>query len=153
MNETDRITISPPATGDRTAWAALWRDYLHFYGTSRGDDVFDWTWDRIVTGDADMHGRLAFQGPRAVGLVHFLYHRSFWGPQARCYLNDLFVLPEARGSGIAAALIREVQGHAAARGAAQVYWLTAEDNATARRLYDRVATKTPFIKYMCEVPA
>ena len=28
-----------------------------------------------------------------------------------------------------------------------VYWLTQEFNATARRLYDRVGRATPFIKY------
>ena len=28
-----------------------------------------------------------------------------------------------------------------------VYWLTQTSNATARRLYDRVGTATPFIKY------
>ena len=32
-------------------------------------------------------------------------------------------------------------------GAGNVYWMTQEFNATARLLYDRVATKTPFIKY------
>ena len=32
-------------------------------------------------------------------------------------------------------------------GAEAVYWLTAEDNYAGRMLYDRVATRTPFIKY------
>jgi hypothetical protein len=34
-----------------------------------------------------------------------------------------------------------------ALGADEVYWLTQEFNATARRLYDQVAKATPFIKY------
>ena len=44
-------------------------------------------------------------------------------------------------------LIEAVADAAKARGAASVYWLTAEDNYAGRMLYDRVAARTPFIKY------
>ena len=62
-------------------------------------------------------------------------------------MQDLFTLPEARGKGVARALIEAVADAAKARGAASVYWLTAEDNYAGRMLYDRVAARTPFIKY------
>lgn len=64
-----------------------------------------------------------------------------------CYLNDLFTEQTARGSGVARALIEAVYDAARERGAEQVYWTTQEFNSTARVLYDKVATKTPFIKY------
>ena len=44
-------------------------------------------------------------------------------------------------------LAQAVADAAKARGAASVYWLTAEDNYAGRMLYDRVAARTPFIKY------
>ena len=47
--------------------------------------------------------------------------------------------PSAKGAGVDAA--------ADARGADQVYWFTHANNETARRLYDRVARLTPFVKY------
>ena len=34
-----------------------------------------------------------------------------------------------------------------AAGSPGVYWLTQQDNLTAQQLYDRIATKTDFIKY------
>ena len=40
-----------------------------------------------------------------------------------------------------------VYAEADTRGADQVYWLTQDSNATARKLYDQVAKATPFIKY------
>jgi hypothetical protein len=40
-----------------------------------------------------------------------------------------------------------VYAEADAAGCPIVYWLTQDFNATARRLYDRVAHVTPFIKY------
>jgi hypothetical protein len=42
---------------------------------------------------------------------------------------------------------------AAAHGCGSVYWQTRQDNATARLLYDRVATYHGFIVYTLELPA
>ena len=64
-----------------------------------------------------------------------------------CYLQDLYTDPSVRGTGAGRALIEGVYAAAEAAGAPTVYWLTQDFNATARRLYDRVATLTPFIKY------
>jgi ribosomal protein S18 acetylase RimI-like enzyme len=52
-----------------------------------------------------------------------------------------------RGRGVGGALISAVKAHAAERGVSNVYWMTHETNATARRLYDRVARRTGFIEY------
>ena len=64
-----------------------------------------------------------------------------------CYLQDLFADPEVRGKGVGAALIEAVRKEAAKAGVTNVYWMTHETNETARRLYDRVAKQTGFIKY------
>jgi len=59
----------------------------------------------------------------------------------------MFVDPEARGGGYGAALIAHVAAEAKAAGSTRLYWLTHETNATARRLYDRVAQRSGFIQY------
>jgi GNAT superfamily N-acetyltransferase len=64
-----------------------------------------------------------------------------------CYLQDLFTVPEARGRGVARALIAHVAEAARAAGARRYYWLTQEHNTTARALYDRVAAFHGFIRY------
>ena len=48
---------------------------------------------------------------------------------------------------MAQALIEAVYVRAAQAGAARVYWQTHESNATAQRLYDRVAERSGFIVY------
>ena len=50
-------------------------------------------------------------------------------------MNDLFVVPEARGRGIGRALIEECRQRAREHGAAELVWETAPDNETAQRLY------------------
>ena len=53
-------------------------------------------------------------------------------------MNDLFVVAEARGSGIADALIAACLDEVRSHGAARLEWATAPDNARARGVYDRV---------------
>ncbi|MEO0360551.1 MAG: GNAT family N-acetyltransferase, partial [Pseudomonadota bacterium] len=61
--------------------------------------------------------------------------------------QDLYVDETVRGTGAGRALIEAVYAAADAAGAPSVYWLTQDFNHTARQLYDRIATVTPFIRY------
>jgi len=133
---------------DRAEWERLWDLYLEFYRSSVTDEVKDSSFARLMNDDPhDFNGFVAEADGRLVGLVHFLFHRHGWKIENVCYLQDLYALPETRGTGVGRALIEAVYAEADRRGAPQVYWLTQEDNATARRLYDRIATCTDFIKY------
>ena len=84
---------------------------------------------------------------RLIGLVHIIYHPHNWRVEDVCYLQDLYVDPNARGTGAGRALIETVYAAADANGTPSVYWLTQDFNETARKLYDRIATLTPCIKY------
>jgi GNAT superfamily N-acetyltransferase len=52
-----------------------------------------------------------------------------------------------RGTGAGRALIQAVYDAADQAGSPTVYWLTQDFNHTARKLYDRIGTLSPFIKY------
>jgi len=133
--------------GDRPQWQELWRGYQAFYEAdlTAGEDGL---WRRFMAASGDgPYCLVAVDGGKLLGLAHYLYHQSTWSDAPRCYLNDLFAAKEARGRGVGRALIEAVYARADAHGAAQVYWLTAQDNDTARRLYDSVASLTPFVKY------
>jgi len=140
--------IRPLGDADRPEWEPLWQGYLRFYETSVAPEVTETTWRRMMDPKQDPHGFCAVDDEgRLIGIVHYHFHRSTWTIGDYCYLQDLFVLPEARGSGAGRKLIEAVYDAAAARGASQVYWLTQDFNETARRLYDRIGELTPFIKY------
>ena len=62
-----------------------------------------------------------------------------------CHQQDLFTVDIARSRGVGRALIDCVR--AKAGGASRVYWNTGEANASARALYDKVATLTKFVQY------
>jgi GNAT superfamily N-acetyltransferase len=134
---------------DRDAWGSLFRAYVAFYRARVADDVIETTWQRLMAGGAGEPVGLVVVDDDDVpfGLAHILFHRSTWSATWYCYLEDLFVDPARRGSGGGRALIEAVYREADARQCTRTYWVTEESNATARALYDRVATKAPFVQY------
>jgi GNAT superfamily N-acetyltransferase len=79
--------------------------------------------------------------------VHHIRHRSCWTIGDYVYLQDLFVSPEARGSGVGRKLIEYVYALARAAGCSRVHWLTHETNTDAMLLYDRIADRSGFVQY------
>lgn len=141
-------TLRALAPSDFEAWRTLWTDYLTFYETSVSDAVKEATFARLLDpSEPAMQAILAELDGKPVGLVHYIFHRHTWRIEDVCYLQDLFIAPEARGRGVARTLILAVYDRAEAAGAGPVYWTTQEFNHTARALYDKVARLTPFIKY------
>lgn len=141
---TDIRALGPP---DREAWLRLWQAYQQFYRARIATEVTDYSWSRLVDPEGPLHGLGVFSDGRLTGFVHYLFHPSSWTIGDYCYLQDLFVAEEARGRGLARALIDAVSSAAKAEGADRVYWLTHESNTEARALYDRIATRSGFIQY------
>lgn len=69
---------------------------------------------------------------------------------ARCcgQLDDLFVLPEARGQGIARALIEAACTLGRTRGWSHLRWIVPEGDVAAIRLYDRIAARADWRSYV-----
>ncbi len=142
------LSIRPLRAEDEALWRGLWGGYLAYYKADLPDAVYTTTFARLLSGKrGEPHGLIAFAEGRAVGLTHYLYQRSCWKIDEDCYLQDLFTVPDARGKGVARALIHAAYAAADAAGNPGVYWLTQEFNYAGRMLYDRVGTKSPFILY------
>lgn len=149
-NFVPEIEIRAITSVDRQLWEPLWLGYLAFYEKTVPQEVTELTWDRLTTGH-DVRGLLALSSGEALGLVHFLHHPSTSNIGGNCYLQDLFVVPSARGKRIGRRLIAAVAQEAREERAALVYWQTEEFNGPARRLYERVAKRSPFIRYQIEL--
>ena len=148
---TNAVTIRPVARGDYDRWLPLWDGYNAFYEragpTALAPEITRTTWQRFFDAYEPVHALVAEEGGRLIGLTHYLFHRSTTAIEPSCYLQDLFTSEAARGKGVGRALIEAVYDAARAAGAPRVYWQTHETNATARRLYDRVADLSGFLVY------
>jgi len=148
IKETDVITIRPIVEADKPDWTRLWTAYLEFYETSVPAEVYDTSFTRLLSNDAqEFNGLIAEADGKPCGLVHYLFHRHMWKIENVCYLQDLYADPEVRGTGVGRRLIQAVYDAADAEGCPAVYWLTQDFNAQARLLYDRIGQLSPFIRY------
>ncbi|WP_434699201.1 GNAT family N-acetyltransferase [Pseudomonas sp. D1-1] len=142
-----QLEIRLVTAADHAAWLPLWQAYLRFYNTELPDAVSQSTWQRLLDDREPTHGALAWDGDTAVGLVHFIYHRSNWSIENSCYLQDLLVAEHCRGKGAGRQLIEFVYATAKADGCCKVHWLTHETNATAIQLYERIAERPGYIQF------
>lgn len=139
--------IIPLAKDDFEDWLPLWRDYQTFYKVDVPEETTRLTYARLTGKQEPMGGFIARDSSQAVGIVHWIMHRSCWRSSDSCYLEDLYVAHNARGGGVGRNLIEAVFAVARSRNCARVYWLTHETNAQAMLLYDKVAAKSGFLHY------
>jgi len=129
-------------------WLPLWRGYLEFYESTLPPEITANTFARLCDPAVkDMGGYIAFDGDVAVGIVHYIIHKTCWSDKDVCYLQDLFVAKDARAGGIGRALIEKVADFARKNNLMKVYWQTQETNKTAQILYDKMAGPSEFNVY------
>jgi GNAT superfamily N-acetyltransferase len=142
------MRIRTLAGQDREGWGQLYAGYAAFYRVAQTEEMRARVWGWLQDPARGMVGLVAeAPGGRLVGLAHL---RAFARPLSATtggFLDDLFVEPAARGQGVARALIAAAAEEARGRGWSVLRWITAEDNRTARALYDQVATATPWVTY------
>lgn len=141
------LEIRKPAISEEPDWLPLWQGYPTFYETQLPDEITSLTRPRLHADAEPLNILAAYDADSMIGIVHYQFHRSAWARNVYCYLQDLFVSPQVRGKGAGKLLIEAVRQKAQEAGASQMCWTTSENNATARRLYDRFATRSDFIQY------
>ena len=76
-----------------------------------------------------------------VGFALFFPNYSTFLAQPGIYLEDLFVLPERRGSGVGRALLERLAEIAIDRGCGRLEWAVLNWNQDAIRFYERLGAK------------
>ena len=148
MKKTKSFEIRKLSDNDFINWKMLWSQYLEFYQSPLEDIIYETTFKRLISSNnISQNALVADEGNKLIGLVHFIYHPHNWKIEDVCYLQDLFVLPALRGTGVGRALIEAVYSDADKNKTSTVYWLTQDSNKQARKLYDNIASVTSFIKY------
>ena len=133
---------------DRPGWERLYAGYAAFYEVIQTAAIRETVWTWIFDPSKDFEGFAAVDDDGTLlGIAHV---RPFARPLSAStggYLDDLFVDPGSRGLGVADALIVALKQEGERRGWSVIRWITAEDNARARAVYERHATCTKWVTY------
>lgn len=84
---------------------------------------------------------MAFQADAPVGYAFFFSNFASFRGQRGIYLEDLYVIPEARSKGVGLALIRRVAQIAKMRGCVRMDFLVLDWNENAIRFYENLGAK------------
>ena len=145
------LTIRDLEFDDEARWRELWDGYLAFYEAEVTGTVTGATWTRVIEPASPLFCLVAEKdgpnGREVIGFVNCVLHANTWAIDPVCYLEDLFVDPNARGQGAGRALIEAVIERAKSMQWHRVYWRTKKDNEAAQALYDKLADKTQWVTY------
>ena len=137
------MTIERVSEGTVAELLPLMRAYCDFYEVSPSDDDL-LALSRTLIGDPEHEGvQLLARDARgrAVGFATIFWSWATTSAQRVGVMNDLYVAADARGSGVAEALIEACRGECRTLGAGKLTWQTALDNERAQKVYDRVGAK------------
>jgi GNAT superfamily N-acetyltransferase len=135
---------------DLDALLALMRAYCDFYRSTPSDEAL-LELSRALIADPERDGvQLIARDPRStpVGFATIFWSWSTAVASRIGVMNDLYVVPEARGTGLAERLILACVQRCALRGASMLEWQTAPGNLRAQAVYDRVgAAREQWLTY------
>ena len=118
----------------------LMRGYCDFYEVTPVDGML-LDLSRALIADPEREGMQLVardDGGRAIGFATIFWTWQTLAASRIGVMNDLFVHPDARGTGIAEALIAACADRCRDHGARALAWQTAKDNLRAQKVYERV---------------
>jgi GNAT superfamily N-acetyltransferase len=143
------IIIGDLTPADKEAgWATCFAGYCTFYESPFSDDLADRVFELLMNPEVNLFCLVArSQSMGVVGIAHYRAAPSSLNGKNITFLDDLFTVPELRGTGIGKKLILEVHARAAAKDELPLQWITAETNVAARALYNKLADCTSWWPY------
>ncbi|UYN84620.1 MAG: GNAT family N-acetyltransferase [Microcella sp.] len=151
MSDSSAARVRPIDTGDEARWRELFTAYGVFYETAFSDEVLDGVWTWLMDAHHPLFCLVADLDGEVVGFAHVREQPDTFTAGPGWFLDDLYTVPEVRGSGAGTALLEAIAEHARAHGGGTVRWITAADNERAQSVYDRLATRTSWVTYEWEV--
>ena len=127
---------------DKERWEKLYKGYADFYKVEMNNKILQAVWDWLHDKSHELKGIGYEIDGKIVGIAHYRKLLSPLKGKYIGYLDDIFVDPEYRGQKIGKKLLNEIKEISKTNGWDLVRWQTDKDNFTAKKLYDKVATKT-----------
>ena len=136
------VTIRKLELEDISALLTLMREFARF---ERLEEHLEVTEERLTaamfSGNAFVHGLMAFQHELAVGYAIFYPNFSTFRGQRGFFLEDLYISDHARGTGIGKAMLSRVAGIAVEQGFERIDFLVLDWNEAAIGFYEQLGAE------------
>jgi len=130
------VDIVQATIADLDALVPLFDGYRQFYkGASDTEAARRFLADRFTHQQSIIF--LARTGGKDVGFTQLFPSFTSVGMARIFILNDLYVVPDARGQGVGKALLQAARHYAEGAGAVRLTLSTATENTTAQALYEQ----------------
>ena len=132
---------------DEGAWLEMWADFVRDGPEPCAPDAPALTWRRVLDAASPLDCLIAEEHGAPIGFLLYVTHPYSWSTRAVCYLLDLYVRPDHRGRGHGRALLEALDRTGRTAGWLKIYWMTQADNRLSQALYDKLATRSPLVRY------
>ena len=105
MSDTARPVVRPVTREDRERWQELFLAYGVFYEENFPPEVVEGVWAWLMEENHPLRCFVAEVDGQVQGFAHLRFQHDTFTAGAGWFLDDLFTHPEARGGGVATALI------------------------------------------------
>jgi len=160
------VTELSPSVSDVTVRAVTPEDVPEILAMVRELAEYERALDEVVATEEHLHSTLFADAPavfghvavtsegRVVGMAVWFLNYSTWLGAHNLYLEDLYVRPEARASGVGRLLLRTLAGICVERGYRRLEWWVLDWNEPARGFYDTIGASalTEWIPYRVSGP-
>jgi len=148
------ISIRQARLHDLDILDELFSAYLAFYERKHEPAaITQFLADRISNGQSIIY--IADCDGKSVGFTQLYPAFASLSLKPSWILNDLFVIPEARGMGVANALMAAARQLAAETNACEIFLQTARSNHQAQALYEKLHYRRDdeFLVYTLDIPS
>lgn len=149
MMTVSAISVRPAQAEDRATFLNMWRDFVSLAPGEPGNHTMgERNWGRIMDPASGLRCIVAVDAQDVpTGFTLFLAFPFTWSNGDACYLQDIYVVAESRGQGIAQAMIAHLRQVGLEAGWFKIFWMTQSDNHAAQRVYDKVAKRMDYLRY------
>jgi GNAT superfamily N-acetyltransferase len=142
------FTIRPAESADESRFLDMFARLVTTGPEPCAPDAPAHVWRQVMADDGPMRMLIACDPEGVpVGFALWVTFPYSWSARPIAYLLDVFVEERARRLGLGTALIEEAASIGRREGWMKMYWMTQEDNARARAVYDRIAARSALVRY------
>jgi GNAT superfamily N-acetyltransferase len=136
------LTIRPATPQDVALMLRFVRELAEFEREPDAVKATEESLTQALFGERSAEAVIAEQDREPMGFALFFHNFSTWTGRKGLYLEDLYVTPEARGSGVGTALLRHLAGIALDRDCGRFEWAVLDWNTPAIDFYSAMGAES-----------